>query len=83
MSFVVAATAVYWLKDGRKLVENERVKMTFDGVFAILVIKDITSHDIACYECVATSSKRGEEARTSCALTVKSKLLFLFLLNSN
>lgn len=65
------ATAVYWLKDGRKLIENERVKMIFDGVFATLVIKDITSLDIACYECVATSSKRGEEARTSSALTVK------------
>lgn len=70
---LVDATAVYWLKEGRKLIENERVKMIFDGVFATLVIKDITSLDIACYECVATSSKRGEEARTSSALTVKRK----------
>lgn len=64
------ATTVYWLKDGRKLTENERRKMTFDGVFAMLIIKDISCLDIACYECVATS-KRGEEVRTSCALTVK------------
>jgi len=62
---------IKWMKDGKEVQTNRRVKTDYDGLTSTLLFKEVSLDDEALYECIATNDLG--KATTSADLLVDEK----------